>query len=245
MKKNDKIEWSWKKAKQNGLKPSERISFSMVTLHDDTVLLFGGVCDQDDIDLEDEDETNSSFYNDLYKLDLSTFKWSQLTLRGKKDVKSKKSLKKNDSANDLEMEEDENEEDEKIVEDEDIKIDELKLDKQKEDSSVFTLTYSSPKVQTETADVTVTQKSPESQQLFMPHPRRSSYLQFYKGNLYLYGGKYEDKNVDYLPEADYCEIDEDGLIKEEEAEINLKTLIEIMLMVGDTATKSKKKRLRT
>ncbi len=32
LKKNDKIEWSWKRAKQTGMKPSERVSFSMVTI---------------------------------------------------------------------------------------------------------------------------------------------------------------------------------------------------------------------
>ena len=42
----DKVEWTWKKVKHSGLKPSDRISFSMITLHDDTSILFGGVFDQ-------------------------------------------------------------------------------------------------------------------------------------------------------------------------------------------------------
>ena len=45
VKKNEKIEWSWKRVKQSGLKPTERISFSMITINDDTALLFGGVHD--------------------------------------------------------------------------------------------------------------------------------------------------------------------------------------------------------
>ena len=45
-KKNEKLEWTWRKVKQTGLKPSDRISFSMITLHDDTAILFGGVFDQ-------------------------------------------------------------------------------------------------------------------------------------------------------------------------------------------------------
>ena len=32
-------------------------------------------------DDDDEDEASSIFYNDLYKLDLTSFKWTQLQLR--------------------------------------------------------------------------------------------------------------------------------------------------------------------
>jgi hypothetical protein len=45
-KSTEKLEWTWKKVKQGGNKPSDRISFSMITLHDDTSILFGGVFDQ-------------------------------------------------------------------------------------------------------------------------------------------------------------------------------------------------------
>ena len=75
------MEWCWKRVKQTGLKPSDRISFSTITLLDDTAILFGGVFDQDEIGDEDEDEAESLFYNDLYKLDLSNYKWSKLILR--------------------------------------------------------------------------------------------------------------------------------------------------------------------
>lgn len=60
---------------------------------------------------------------------------------------------------------------------------------------MFTLTYSN-KAQTSSTvveDVVVTMSAPQVN-AFAPHQRRSSFLQFYKGNLYLYGGKYEDKN---------------------------------------------------
>lgn len=46
LKRNEKLEWAWKRVKQGGLRPSERISFSMITLNDETALLFGGVFDQ-------------------------------------------------------------------------------------------------------------------------------------------------------------------------------------------------------
>ncbi len=88
IKKNDKTEWSWKRVKQTGLKPTERISFSMITINEDTALLFGGVYDlkdedddDDDDDDEDENKANSLFFNDLYKLDLTNYKWTLLKLK--------------------------------------------------------------------------------------------------------------------------------------------------------------------
>ena len=83
-KKTNQVEWSWKRVKQAGVKPSDRISFSMVTLHDDSAVLFGGVYDQEDEEMDDDDEdepSNSNFFNDLYKLDLVNHKWTQLILR--------------------------------------------------------------------------------------------------------------------------------------------------------------------
>lgn len=62
------------------MKPTDRISFSMVTLHDDSALLFGGVYDNPN-DEHDEDEADSVFFNDIYKLDLTSYKWTCLTLR--------------------------------------------------------------------------------------------------------------------------------------------------------------------
>ena len=44
-KKDNKVEWSWRKVKQGGQRPSERISYAMVTISDDSALLFGGVYD--------------------------------------------------------------------------------------------------------------------------------------------------------------------------------------------------------
>lgn len=87
-KKTNQVEWCWRRVKQSDMKPSDRISFSMIPLYDETAVLFGGVYDQDkdaDEDDDDEDEeddtSNSSFFNDLYKLDLINYKWTLLNLR--------------------------------------------------------------------------------------------------------------------------------------------------------------------
>lgn len=184
-KKNEKVEWCWKRAKQSGVKPSERISFSMIPLHDDTALLFGGVFDQDELDIDEEDESSSNFYNDLYKLDLSSFKWTNLNLRGKKEIKSKKFQKTETEST---METNENDQDESLEEEQasDVNMEDLSLNK----DDVFTLTYEKRHIKIDQDCVVVR----EDKQIFMPHPRRSVYLQFFKGNLYLYGGKFEDSN---------------------------------------------------
>ena len=71
-----------------------------------------------------------------------------------------------------------------------MKIDEAVT--QKESNSAFTLTYEAKTSSDDT--VVVVNKPQNALNVLLPHPRRSSYLQFYKGSIYLYGGKYEDKD---------------------------------------------------
>lgn len=93
-----------------------------------------------------------------------------------------------------------NSEDEEVDEDEEetkpesLDMESLKLKPESaEDSGTFTISYSSPttsKLAAESSEVDVISSSTP---VFMPHPRRSSYLQFHKGVLYLYGGKFENE----------------------------------------------------
>ena len=75
-------------------------------------------------------------------------------------------------------------------------IDQLKIDetnkKSDETNSAFTLTYET-KTTTEDSIVSVV-KTQNAPNVLLPHPRRSSYIQFHKGTIYLYGGKFEDKD---------------------------------------------------
>lgn len=159
-----------------------------------------------------------------------------MNLRGKKEIKSKKSCKKdasNTSNEDQEMvdeDEESDEKDESMTEQSDIKMEDLKVE-----SEVFTLTYSNKEASTstETEDAVVTVKNTDqTKNIFMPHPRRSSYLQFHKGILYLYGGKYEDKNDKEFTFNDlYClnikKLDEwKTLYEDKELHLELKKLAE-------------------
>lgn len=199
-------EWFWKRAKQGGMKPSERVSYSMIAISDDSALLFGGVYDikdDDDIDNddEDEDEASSIFYNDLYKLDLTSHKWTQLTLRGKKEIKQKvKGKKENPQEKETDEKMDQQQSDESLVEE----VGELTLEdiekltaplkpKSDDEDDVFKLQINTPQVSSTGLEtqVTVQQNDPD---VFLPHPRRSMFLQYHKSILYMFGGKFEDKN---------------------------------------------------
>jgi hypothetical protein len=73
-----------------------------------------------------------------------------------------------------------------------LDINQLVIDKQRlEENSAFTLSYENKKQTEEDTVVSVKPDTTSTQNLLTPHPRRSSYIQFFKGNLYLYGGKYE------------------------------------------------------
>lgn len=173
-------------------------------------------------DDDDEEEASSIFYNDLYKLDLTNFKWTQLQLRlvsyrysdskafkiflfqferGKKEIKTK--VKKTvDKSTDQDMpEEPETAEksDESIVED----IDELTINdinklapaieaKSDDEDDPFKLEINTQVSSSGLETKVIQQKT--SPDVFLPQPRRSMFLQYHKSHLYLYGGKFEDKN---------------------------------------------------
>lgn len=91
------------------------------------------------------------------------------------------------------------------VEDSEISVDEkndenfgvdllsLKQEEAKPDS-IFQVTMSKEtKNSIDDSDVKL-KEHPTPSDLFLPQPRRSSYLQFHKGILYMYGGRFEEKD---------------------------------------------------
>ena len=63
----------------------------------------------------------------------------------------------------------------------------------KSEDDPFTLSFK-PASETTVVNEDVVVVSQKAVDVFQPHARRSSYLQFHKGYLYLYGGKFEDIN---------------------------------------------------
>ncbi len=141
---------------------------------------------------------------------MTSFKWSLLQLRGKKEIttKTKKTVKlaetNENKTEDQEMEEEKEEKEENEKDDEadqselnledSMNIEELKINSDEtNESEVFQLTLATKDV-ISNEDVQVKIAAPNLVNAFLPHPRRSSFLQFHKSNLYLYGGKFEDRD---------------------------------------------------
>jgi hypothetical protein len=80
----------------------------------------------------------------------------------------------------------------------DMNIDQLQIEMKEEnekikDSDVFQLSYSEvePRTSNENNQDTINNKN-QVKDILKPSCRRSSYIQFYKSNLFVYGGKFED-----------------------------------------------------
>ena len=129
-------------------------------------------------------------------------------IRGKREVK-KKAIKSGEASSVIENEQQEDDDSDdiddeifdsdKLLENSDevreleqLKIEEVTSPKKKDESdSAFTLTY---EAKTSEDTVVVVNKTQNAPNVLLPHPRRSSYIQFHKGYVYLYGGKFEDKD---------------------------------------------------
>ncbi|XP_033754886.1 kelch domain-containing protein 4-like [Pecten maximus] len=128
---NTPIKWKWVHMKQSGTKPSARCGLSLAVTPGNRAVCFGGVYDQ----MEDEEDLDSLFFNEMYTLDLERGKWFPLTLRGRKSTgteKRKRRKKKEEGQGDESDEEGVDEED-SDTEDDDVEeaeedIKKLKLD---------------------------------------------------------------------------------------------------------------------
>lgn len=68
--------WSWSRLSPSGNKPPPRSGFSMAAGPAGRVILFGGVCDE-----EEEESLEGDFYNDLYLYDTVKNRWFPGLLR--------------------------------------------------------------------------------------------------------------------------------------------------------------------
>ena len=117
--------------------------------------------------------------------------------------------------------------------DESLGVDMLSLKQQETNSdSVFQLTLSKEtRDSSEKFDIKL--KEPQTpSELFLPQARRSSYLQFHKGILYMYGGRFEEKDDKEITLNDmYClnlkKLDEwKVLFEDKELKVELKKTVE-------------------
>lgn len=67
------LKWKWQSVKQAGVRPSPRCGFTLAPTGADKAILFGGVYDE----LDEEEELEGVFYNDMYQLDLMKPTWHE------------------------------------------------------------------------------------------------------------------------------------------------------------------------
>ncbi|XP_035824341.1 kelch domain-containing protein 4 isoform X2 [Aplysia californica] len=196
--------WKWQSVKQSGLKPSARSGMTGVLGTNNKAYLFGGVYDE-----EDEDEfLEGAFFNELWMLDLERLKWFSVQLKDLKqntgDRKKRRRKKKEDNGDENEDSEDGEEEEEEEDDEEDDEDDEMEVTQQ----GVENLDIQTPGAQAEESVFKVTMAAPSSSNAntgndassdcamevdsFWPSRRMNTALAVKSGQLYMYGGVFEE-----------------------------------------------------
>lgn len=159
--------WKWVTVKQRGLVPSSRCGFTMIAAGNDIAYMFGGVYDEDE-DLDDsgdEDaDEDSSFFNDLYKLDMDKGTWYKVHLTGKRSSSKRSSLHQ------------------ELTHDEVSKqLDSIDMSSTSKHEDNYTVSVGSSS----------TSSQPSEAGPLVPRARMNAGLVHKKGHLYLYGGMWE------------------------------------------------------
>lgn len=187
--------WKWVSMKQSGFRPDTRSGMSATIMPgSDHAFCFGGVYDQE----ENEEILEGHFFNDLYSMDAQNGCWHKLTVCEKTKGTSEKRRRKNKADNKENEDDDDDEDDDDMETTEDLE--QLKIKDNETDSvqkitssdGVFTVTIGPQSSVTE--EDSVCQALNESN-LWMPPARMNCLLAMNGGHLYLYGGIYEEGDV--------------------------------------------------
>lgn len=175
--------WKWQAVKSRGVRPSPRCGSSLSLSSGDKAFLFGGVYDQ----VDNDEDLEGVFYNDLYQLDLMTQTWHLVAASGKQEVtgdKKKRRRKKEDGddGNNSDLDEEmENKMDK-------MKVDDVPAEKVVSDDGVFTVTVGP----SQSSSSGVCRGAVDAPDVFTPLPRINAGMAIKRGVLYLYGGMFED-----------------------------------------------------
>jgi len=190
------LKCKWVKVSQSGDKPEPaRCSFAFTACHpvpglagwgEDKAVLFGGVTDKEEGDSDDLEAT--SIHGDMWLLDLSTQRWSELFVTGKR-TEVKKARRRNKDR-DEEGGDEEADEGEEMAED----IEALAVEPQETvaECGAFTITQSIGG-SSDGGSVAAVGAALTTQRgaVFGPPPRMSGVATARGGRLYLWGGRYE------------------------------------------------------
>lgn len=70
------VKWAWTRINPSGVKPTARSGFSVAVAPNHQILVFGGVCDE-----EEEESLEGSFFSDLYIYDAAKSRWFAAQLK--------------------------------------------------------------------------------------------------------------------------------------------------------------------
>ncbi|KAF5282867.1 hypothetical protein FQR65_LT14191 [Abscondita terminalis] len=153
--------WKWVQTKVGGIVVTQRSGMTMVLSPNNLAYAFGGV-----FDVEDEEDISSTFFNDLYLMDLSNMLWKNVNVCKKEDKQKKI-----------------------VTEETEMEVEtELSTPQVVSDDGVFTVTVG-PAI---ASSVTVSHQTLEITKGFKPTPRMNCGLAVKHGILYLFGGMFED-----------------------------------------------------
>lgn len=196
--KNDQtgLKWKWVLTKQTGLRISPRCGMTAVLVQPHIAYTFGGVFDN----IDDDEELQGTFYNDLLSLDLEKFQWHEVTLTGKKEVatqRKKERLQKEEEIHVDKYNKHEDKERSDICEDSLIETSNSNVSTEPaitytDDNDVFTLTVSSSIPSNTQVD-----SIEKIENIFSPSPRINPGLVVKNNMLYLYGGMLEIGNKQF------------------------------------------------
>ncbi|XP_006888923.1 PREDICTED: kelch domain-containing protein 4 [Elephantulus edwardii] len=174
--------WTWTKIHSSGVKPTPRSGFSVAMAPNQHMLLFGGVCDE-----EEEESLEGEFFSDLYLYDSAKNRWFAGQLKEPKADKRKRRRRGR-------REESPGEEDTPGKEPGPPEPREVVRQVTTEDGTVVTIRQMLPAVggvgrpACADKDVDVEEDGPP---VVAPCPRCSAMLAVKHGQLYVYGGMFE------------------------------------------------------
>ncbi|GAB1598337.1 kelch domain-containing protein 4-like [Argonauta hians] len=193
------LHWKWLPVKQSGFCPDPRSSMtSTIVPGSNHAVCFGGVYD----DEENEETINSKFFNDLYSIDLEKAYWNKVTLSEKKSLVEKKRRRKQEDGSNEDDSSDEESKSEDSTEKAAADLEHLELTGSDQagqmtstsSDGVFTVTIG-PSSEKSTSAEQCENTSSDKPDPFMPSPRMNCLLAVTGGHLYLYGGLFEEGDI--------------------------------------------------
>ncbi|KPP73644.1 kelch domain-containing protein 4-like, partial [Scleropages formosus] len=181
--KENQEKWSWSRLNPSGVKPHPRSGFSVAAAPGNRVVLFGGVCDE-----EEEETLEGDFYNDLYLYDSGKNRWFPVQLKGAKLEKKRCRRRRKEGTA-------EGQGDEECKEETQVVQDPVEVVKEivTEDGTVMTIkeVVPVPLVEDKSEEEEEEEEAVAAAPLVEPCPRSSAMAAVKHGKLYLYGGMFE------------------------------------------------------